>query len=147
MSVSSCFLKVGADSTRILFQIGISVESRAVCAEEFLSLLKADFPLLHALGNPCLQLPYEFLGIILHVVKHLLNGLAIDNLVDVVFAVLDRDVYGIGVAEEVVHVAENFLICSDEEHSKVVVLVFPQGVYGQYVLDVAVGNEVRDLSV
>ena len=70
-----------------LFQIGVSVESRTVVAQEFFALFKADFALLHALGDPDFELANEFLRIVLYVVEHFFHCFAIDDLVDVVLPV------------------------------------------------------------
>ena len=62
-------------------------------------------------------------------------------------SVLHRYVYGVGVAEEVVQVAQYLLIGSHEEHSEVVGLVLAQRVYRQHVRYVAACHEVCNLSV
>ena len=55
--------------------------------------------------------------------------------------------YGIGIAEEVVHITEDFLVCSHKEHSEIVWLVLAHGVYGQDMRYVAVCHEVGYLAV
>ena len=55
--------------------------------------------------------------------------------------------YGIGVAEQVVHVAQYFLIGTDQEHGEVIVFAFLQRMHRQAVGDMAVGHEVGDFSV
>ena len=55
--------------------------------------------------------------------------------------------YRIGVAEEIVHIAQNFLIGSDEEYTEVVRLALLQRVDRQDVTGAAHGDEIRHLSV
>ena len=52
-----------------------------------------------------------------------------------------------GIAEEVVHVAENLLIGADEEDADVVRLVLAQGVDRQHVGLTAIDGEVGHLTV
>ena len=101
----------------------------------------------HTLRHPDFELTHQFLWVILHVCQHFLYGLAVEYLVDVVFPVFDGDMHGIGVAEKVVHVTENLLISTHQEHAQIVGVVFPQRVDGQEMRDVPVGDEVGYLSV
>ena len=90
---------------------------------------------------------HQLLGVILHIVEHLFHRFAVDDLVDVVCPILHRDVHGIGIAEEVVHVAEDFLVGPHEEHAEIVVFVFLHPVHRQHMSDVTTGHEVGNLSV
>ena len=57
------------------------------------------------------KLPDERFRIELHVIQHLANGVAFDHRVeDDVAAVVEADVDGVGVAEQVVQVAEDLLM-------------------------------------
>ena len=64
-----------------------------------------------------------------------------------VCAILDGNVYCIGVAKEVVHVAEDFLVGTDEEYAEIVVFVLLQSVDGQHVSIVPTGDEVGYFAV
>ena len=130
-----------------LFQISISVESAAIVRKELLTLIERNLTLFHTLGHPDFQLANQFLGIILHVVEYLCNGLAVDNLVDMIATVLLRDMYGIGVAEEVVHITENLLIGTNEEHPEVIRLVLLQRMNGQRMGVMTVGDEIGNLTI
>ena len=59
----------------------------------------------HTLGYPYLQLAHQFLGVVLYIVEYLGYRLTIDDLVDMIVTVFLTDMYGIGVTEEVVHIA------------------------------------------
>ena len=75
------------------------------------------------LGHPYFQLTYKLLRIVLHIVKYLGYGFAIDNLVNVIRTILFRDVYGIRVAKEIMHIAQYFLVGTYKEYTEVVGLV------------------------
>ena len=64
-----------------------------------------------------------------------------------IFAVLYRDVGSIGVAEEIVHVAQNLLVGTNEEYTEIIWLVLLQWMKRKNVADMSVGNEVGNLSV
>ena len=53
----------------------------------------------------------------------------------------------IGVAEKIVHVAQNLLIGTYKEYTEIVWLVFLQGMKWENVADMAIGYEVGYLSV
>ena len=130
-----------------LFKIGVSIEAGAVVVQKLLTFLKGDSPLFHTFRYPYLKLSNKFLGVILHVVEHLCHGLAVDHLVDVVVAVAYTDMHGCGVAEEVVHVAENLLKSAHEEQAKGIRLGAAKAMDGKDMRVVAVGNKVGYLAV
>ena len=101
---------------KFLLQISIPIEAGAVVGEELLAFLERDLALLDTLGHPYIQLAQQLLGVLLHIFEHLLHRLAVDDLVDMVVVVFHRDVYGIGVAEEVVHITQDFLIGTHKEY-------------------------------
>ena len=119
----------------------------AVVGEEVLALLQRNLARAHTLRHPLLQVAHEFLRVVLHVVEHLLDGLALKHLVDAILAVLDGDMDGIGVAEQVVEVTENLLVGTDKEDTEIVGLLGSQAMDRQHVRDVIVGHEVGDLAV
>ena len=128
-------------------KISVSEETISIGAQEFLALIERNLAFLHTLGYPLLQLADELLRIVLYVIQYLLYGLAIEYLVDAIFAVLYRDVGSIGVAEEIVHVAQNLLVGTNEEYTEIIWLVLLQWMKRKNVADMSVGNEVRNLSV
>ena len=107
-------------------KISVSEETIAISAQEFLAFIERNLAFLHTLGYPLLQLADELLRIVLYVIQYLLYGLAIEYLVDAIFAVLYRDVGSIGVAEEIVHVAQNLLVGTNEEYTEIIWLVLLQ---------------------
>ena len=67
------------------------------------------------------ELAAELVRVVLHVAEHLADGVALNDLADLEGVVLvDGDVNGVGVAEEVVQVAECFLIRPDQAGGQVV---------------------------
>jgi len=107
----------GCEGPHSLLQVSVSVKPGTVVAKELFALFEGYLALLDAFGNPYFELPYEFLRVVLYVVENLGHGLAVYNLVYVIVSVLYADMNGGGVAEQIVHVAENFLICTDEEYA------------------------------
>ena len=59
---------------------------------------------------------------------------------------VEADVHGVGVAEQVVQVAEDLLVGADQEHAEVVRLAVER-VQRQRLLDVAAVDELVDLAV
>ena len=59
---------------------------------------------------------------------------------------VEADVHGVRVAEQVVQVAEDFLVRADEEHAQVIRLA-GDGCSGSVLLDVAAIDEPIDLAV
>ena len=70
----------------------------------------------------------------------------IDLVEDDGVGVVEADVHGVRVAEQVVQVAEDFLIGADQEHAEVIRLAV-EGVQRQRPLDVAAIDELVDLAV
>ena len=83
----------------------------------------------------------------LHIVEHIGDGLSLDDTVYSVFIALDGDVNGIRVSEEIVEVAQDFLIGSYQEYTQIVWLALLQRVDGQMIGMVGGGDEVVYLSV
>ena len=64
---------------------------------------------------------YEFVGVVLHVLEHLVGGVALDDLLDPpAAAVLQPDVHHVGVAEQVVQIAQRLLVGADQEGRQVI---------------------------
>ena len=55
--------------------------------------------------------------------------------------------YGVGISEKVVHIAKNLLISSYEKDTEIVGFGFLQGMNGQHMRDVSIGDEVGNLAV
>ena len=86
-------------------------------------------------------------GVELHVVEHLADGVALDDRLEHHLAVVvQADVHGVGVAEQVVQVAEDLLVGADQERAQVVRLAVER-VQRQRALDVAAVDELVDLAV
>ena len=115
-----------------LFQIGVTIQTGTVVTDELLAFALRYLSVLHGLADPYLQAADQFLRFVLHVFQHICHGFTVDYLLYLVTAIpVYGNVHGIGVAEEIVHVAHNLLVCTDEEHAYVVVLSQLDGVQGQ----------------
>ena len=55
--------------------------------------------------------------------------------------------YGVGVAEEIVHIAQNLLIGTYKEHAKIIGLVLLECMDGQRVSVMEIGGEVGNLTI
>ena len=115
----------------ILFKVSVAIQARAVVGDELLALLGGYFALLDGLADPCFETAHKALGVVLHILEHISHGFTINGLVDAVTIFVDGDVHGVGVAEEVVHVAQNLLVGSYKEHANVVVLALAEGMQRQ----------------
>src|SRR5688572_7993424 len=127
-------------------KIRVAAEARLVGAQERARLLEG-----HALGPDGLlgRASYagdEVLGLVAHVLEHRGHRVPGHDVVDLVAALAERDDDGVGVAEEVVQVAQDLLVGADEEDAEVVVLVLER-VELDDVLDVPPIDEVVDLAV
>ena len=106
-----------AQSQRFLFQIGVSVESGTIIREEYFALFKRYFTLFDTLGHPYFELPNKLFRVVLHVIEHFFNSFSIEDLVDMIMSVFNGYMHSIGISEEIMHIAENLLICSDQENT------------------------------
>ena len=139
--IKNCFFDV-------LFEVGISVEATTIGVEEFLTLFEGDFAFLDGLLHPHFERTNHLLGFVLHVAEHIGNGLTVDDVLDVVAVLVGRDVNGIGITEEVVHVAKDFLISSDEEYTYVVgAFLLVERVDRYVVVDTAFSRDIGDFTV
>ena len=101
------------------FQIGVAVQAVFVEAKQLAGALVVDAAFAHRGLDVGAQLPEQHLGIELDVVQHLADGVALDQRIEAGAAVVvEADVDGVGVAEQVVQVAEDLLIGADEEHAR-----------------------------
>ena len=117
----------------ILFQISIPVKPCTIVADELLTLVRRNLALLNRLRYPYLQTSDEFLRVVLNIFEHIGNGLSVDGLVYCISLFIDGYMHRIRVAEEIVHIAENLLICSDEEDAYVIMLTISDSVEWQIV--------------
>ena len=104
----------------ISFEVSVAIETRAIVRQELATLLGCDNTGLHGCGSPCLNATHQLLGRELYIVEHLGNGLTIDDLVYLVTVFIYTDVNGVGVAKEVVQVAQYLLVSTYKEHTDVV---------------------------
>ncbi len=137
----------GGGGGSVALEVGVAVEAVAVIVEELAALVERDAAGLDRLGDPRLEGAHHLLGIVFHPAEHVLHGLAVDGLVDLVAVLAHGDVYGVGVAEEVVEVAEYLLVGTDEEDAEVVLLVLAERVDGHGVDDLVLGDVALHLAV
>ena len=116
-------MTVSETSASVAFEICASVESGTVIVKELASLLRCDSTALHRGCHPAFEIAHEFFRIVFHIVENIGHGLAVDDLRNFVAIFRERDVHGVGVAEQVVEVSQDLLIGSDEEHSEIIWLV------------------------
>ena len=88
----------------------------------------------------------EVLLVVLHVGEHLGHRVALDHVLDAVVVAVDPDVHGVGVAEEVVQVAQDLLVGADQEGGDQV-LAAVRAVQLEEALHVAQVDELVDLAV
>ena len=130
-----------------LFKIGISIESGTVVVEEFLAFFKRYFTEFYTLGNPLFELTYKLFRVVLHVVEHLFYSFSVKDLVDMILSIPDRYVGCIGISEKIMHVAEDLLIGSYEENTKILGFILLQRVEWEHMPHVAICNEIGDFTV
>ena len=131
----------------MLFEIGVAVEAGAVVGDKLLAFLYGDAFFLHRLADPGFEAAYEPLRVVLHIFEHVGHGFAVDGLVDAVALGIHADMDGVGVAEEVVHVAQDFLVGTHEEHADVVVFALADGMEREVRSLLVVIDVGRDLAV
>ena len=115
----------------LFFEICVSEQSRTVGAYEVAALFRSDRTGFHRGRNPRLEIAHKLLWVVLNIVEHLVDGFALDNLVDFVAVLVHTDMHGIGIAEEIVHVAEYFLIGTHEEHAEIIRFSGLERMHGQ----------------
>ena len=90
----------------------------------------------------------DLVAVVLYVLEDAADGVALDNRVDLVVGLaVEGDMHGVGVAEQVVHVAEDLLVGADQEKADVVVLVRFDAVERQAAGGAVFANEVGNLAV
>src|SRR5262245_49556210 len=100
----------------ILLQISVSREPLLVAPQELLGLLEA-----HALGpQGALRRPahprHQVVAVVAHVAQHVGDRIAAHHALDLVVLLgIERHVDGVGVAEEVVEIAQDLLISADQK--------------------------------
>ena len=123
-------------------QVGVLLEPLQVALAEARRLLDGDLAAAQGGFRGLADLLDQVLAVVLDVVEHVLDGLALDHVVDVVAAVLvHAHVHGVGVAEQVVEVAEDLLVGAHQEDAEVVRLAV-QGMQLEHVLDVVLVDEL-----
>ena len=55
--------------------------------------------------------------------------------------------YGIGIAEQVVHISQNFLVSPHQEHTDIIRFLCLDGMYRQVVCHITAGHEVGNLPI
>ena len=131
----------------MFFQVGVALEAVFVEAEHAAGFRVVDAAVADRGFDVGAELRDQRFGVELDVVEHFADRVALDHRVEhdrVV--VIQRDVHGVRVAEQVVEVAENLLIRADQEHAEVIRLAVER-VQRQRFLDVAAVDELVDLAV
>lgn len=109
-----------------LFQICVAIEARAIVGDKFLALFDGDLSLLHGFAHPCFETTYETLRVILYVFQHIGYGLTVDSFINAISIFVYCDVYGVGIAKKIVHIAQNLLISTYKEYTYIIVLALAE---------------------
>src|SRR5262245_32352830 len=104
-----------------LFQISISAEACLIEVEQLPRFLNSDVIGANRSLDVLAQLIEQLLRVVLHVRQDLAHGVSLDDTVEHNLAALvERDVHRVGVAEEIVQVAEDFLIGAQEKRPEII---------------------------
>ena len=134
-------------STAALFHVRVAFQPRLVEVQQLPRFLERDLARADGALDVLAHAGGQLVGRVLHVVQHLADRVALDDGVEVDLAVLvEADVDRVGVAEEVVQVAEDLLVGAEQERAEVVGLAVER-VQLQGVADVAEVDELVDLAV
>ena len=106
-----------------VFQVSVAVQSVLIVAEQVAGLLVSEPPFPHRQFHVAAQTRDQRIRLELHVVQHLANRVAFDHGVEHHFArFVQPDMDRVGIAEQIVQVAENLLIGAQQERAQVIVL-------------------------
>src|SRR5882724_1810052 len=113
-------LKSNKSPARFL-QISIPLQSRLVKTQQLPGFLQGNLAGADGSLYVLAHARRQFISGILHIVQHLADRIPLDDRVDVdLAAFIKTDVNGVGVAEQVVQVAKDFLIRAEEESPQIV---------------------------
>ena len=102
----------------------------------------------HFLFEAVAHLLEDFRPLVLHVFQAFPGGIAVDHRVDHVAGLLvEGDMDGVGVAEEVMQIAEDLLVSADEEEADVIIFVLADLVQGEELGAAVLPDEAGDLAV
>ncbi len=131
-----------------LLEIRVSLQALFVELKETAGFFVADTLFSHSEFDVFAEGIQQRLRVVLDVVQHFANGVALDDGIENdVAVVVETDVDGVGVAEKVVQIAEDLLISAEEERAQNVATVVLEGMQGQRFLDVAAIDELVHLAV
>ena len=105
-----------------LFEIGITLQARLVKTQQKSRFFHRNCFFSYRPFNGFVHAVQKFIGVELNILEHFTNGIAANNLIDVNIAVLIKlYVNGVGVAQKIVQVAENFLICPHQKDAEEII--------------------------
>src|SRR5256714_1432321 len=129
-------------------QIRVAVELALVEALEGLALRECHAPVADGALAVARQRRVQLRDVVLHVFEHLVGRVALDDLFDPPAAfIVQAHVHHVGVAKEIVQVAERLLVGADQERRQVVPLVRPELMQLERALHVTQRHEVIDLAI
>ena len=103
------------------FQIGVTIEFVFIEALDGLSFRQRHPAFAHGPLAIARQPRIEFVRIIFHVFEDLIGGIALDDFLDPPAAfVVQPDMHDMGVAEQVVKIAESLLIRADQKGGQII---------------------------
>ena len=130
-----------------LFEVGVAVETGTIGGDELFAFFDSNFLFVDGFGHPRFEATHQSLGVILHILEHIGHRFAVDRLVDGISVGIDGDMHRIGVAEEIVHVAENLLVGTYEENADVIPIAHAESMQGDVIGLLIVVDVSRDFSV
>src|ERR1051326_8322162 len=104
------------------FEIRVAVQALFVELQQRAALFVRHLAFAQRALHVAAQLRHQRLAVELHVLQHFLDGIALDHRIENGFAVpAQPDMDRIGVAEEVVQIAQNLLVRAEQERAEIVV--------------------------
>ena len=131
-----------------LRQIGVSAKALGVELEQAGALGSIESLVSDRISDRHLNSFLQFLRAELNVAEHIGDGVALDDRVNPSLTVgVDAHMGRVGVAEQIVQVAERFLVSADEEQAQVIGLAFDELMERQRARPRSVSNKVLNLAI
>src|SRR5437764_6873645 len=129
-------------------QVGIALQAFFVEAEQLAGFLVGHAAFADGGFDILAQGGHEAVDVELDVVEDLTHGIALDHGVENGVAdLVELDMDGVGIAEQVVEVAQDFLVSAEQESAEVVILAVGERVQREGALYVTAIDKLIDLAV
>src|SRR5215471_3989843 len=127
-------------------EVGVALEGFLVALHEAARLGHREALLAQRRLDQAAHARDQVFLVVLHVREHLGHRVALDHVVDAVVVAVDLHVHRVGVAEQVVQVAQDLLVCADQERGDQVLFAV-RAVQLEEALHVPELDELVDLAV